>query len=55
MTDSDDVKGMSAHCSDECDCSLNISKVVIEEKVMSIVDRTKTFSKSVGWSLPPNI
>lgn len=54
MTDSEDAKAMSQHCSSECSC-LNDNEVLIEEKVQSIVSRTRTFSKNVGWVLPPNI
>lgn len=54
MTDSEDAKAMSQHCSSECSC-LNDNEVLIEEKVQSIVNRTRTFSKNVGWVLPPNI
>lgn len=54
MTDSEDAKAMSQRCSSECSC-LNDNEVLIEEKVQSIVSRTRTFSKNVGWVLPPNI
>ncbi|XP_063601310.1 queuine tRNA-ribosyltransferase catalytic subunit 1-like isoform X1 [Penaeus indicus] len=54
MTDGEDAK-VSRQCSSECSCLLNNDKVLIEEKVKSIVNRTRTFSKSVGWALPPNI